>query len=173
MHSGHLSRLNGGVIINLASNYLLETPSPTLSAKCGNNTNLHVSWPTCVFRRKHVHVHIYDFYRFHFLWTLLFFNFFCYISFIDISGFWTRRKILFLHNSTLNYLRSMFNINFLLMNEDLKNWTVLELKSSIYDNMNDDTMQIAIAKDSNLKFRMHDQWFWLESVKLQNRCFDF
>lgn len=51
----------------------------------------------------------------------------------------------------------MFNINFLLMNEDLKNWTVLELKSSIYDNMNDDTMQIAIAKDSNLKFRMHDQ----------------
>lgn len=67
----------------------------------------------------------------------------------------------------------MFNINFLLMNEYLKNWTVLELKSSIYDNMNDDTMQIAIAKDSNLKFRMHDQWFWLESVKLQNRCFDF
>lgn len=158
MHSGHLSRLNGGVIINLASNYLVETPSPTLSAKCGNNTNLHVSWPTCVFRRKHVHVHIYDFYRFHFLWTL---------------GFEQKRIILILHNSTLNYLRSMFNINFLLMNEDLKNWTVLELKSSIYDNMNDDTMQTAIAKDSNLKFRMHDQWFWLESVKLQNRCFDF
>lgn len=62
----------------------------------------------------------------------------------------------------------MFNINFLLMNEYFKNWTVLELKSSIYDNTNDDTMQIAIAKDSNLKFRMHD----LESVKLQNRCFD-
>lgn len=39
-----------------------------------------------------------------------------------------------------------------------KNWTVLELKSSIYDNMNDDTMQIAIAKDSNLKFRMHDHF---------------
>lgn len=52
----------------------------------------------------------------------------------------------------------MFNINFLLMNEYLKNWTVLELKSSIYDNMNDDTMQIAIAKDSNLKFRMHDHF---------------
>lgn len=171
MHCGHLSRLNGGVIINLASNYLVETPSPTLSAKCGNNTNLHVSWPTCVFRRKHVHVyvHVCDFYLFHYLWTLLFFNFYCYISFIDIFGFWTKRIILILHhNSTLNHLRSMFNINFLLMNEDLKNWTVLELKSSIYDNMNDDTMQIAIAKDSNLKFRMHD----LESVKLQNRCFD-
>lgn len=34
----------------------------------------------------------------------------------------------------------MFNINFLLMNEDLKNWIVLELKSFIYDNMNDDIM---------------------------------
>lgn len=34
----------------------------------------------------------------------------------------------------------MFNINFLLMNEDLKNWIVLELKSVIYDNMNDDIM---------------------------------
>lgn len=52
----------------------------------------------------------------------------------------------------------MFNNTFLLMNEYLKNWTVLELKSSIYDNMNDDTMQIAIAKDSSLKFRMHDHF---------------
>lgn len=28
----------------------------------------------------------------------------------------------------------------------------------IYDNMNDDTMQIAIAKESNLKFRNHDHF---------------
>lgn len=78
MYFGYFCWLNGGVIINLVSNYLVEIFFLMLFVKCGNNINLYVFWFICVFWRKYeyVYVYVYDFcffIFFEFCYFLIFF----------------------------------------------------------------------------------------------------